>query len=273
MTALLFTAGMTALLLIFSYIFMPKNNMKDHGMEESRANGILGEKNNTIDILVIGDSESYTSIIPLHIWRDTGYTSYICGTGGQTLDYTEVMLKRCFQYQTPKIVILETNAIYRDQTWENLAYTKICNLFPVFRYHNRWKRLEWRDFYQPVEFTWTDDQKGFQFSTQIQSGTNTDHMKSSKKAALIPETNLFCLKSIKQLCDENGARLLLLSTPSIVNWNDARHKGISELAEELNCDYIDMNLLVKEIPIDWNKDTKDKGDHFSFSSFFSSSPE
>lgn len=51
-----FVSGLICLLVILSYIFIPKNNMKAFGMEDEPANGILGEKENTIDVLVIGDS-------------------------------------------------------------------------------------------------------------------------------------------------------------------------------------------------------------------------
>lgn len=75
-----FLLGMFLILLITSFIFVPKNNMKGFGIENVPANGILGEKANTVDVLILGDSETYSAISPMEIWNQKGYTAYVCGT-------------------------------------------------------------------------------------------------------------------------------------------------------------------------------------------------
>ena len=41
-------------------------------------------------------------------------------------------------------------------------------------------------------------------------------------------------------------------------------KTMEAISKDLGVDYIDTNLLRDDIPIDWKKDTKDKGDHLNY---------
>ncbi len=259
----LFAVFLMAILLAASFVFMPKNNMSEFGMEEAQANGILGEKENTIDVLVLGDSESYSAITPMQIWKDAGYTAYVCGTSAQSLNYTSVLLRRAFEKQQPKVVILETNAIYRKISSNQAVGTELANYFSVFQYHNRWKSLGLHDFTGKAKFTWTDDYKGYRYRTKVDPARQKEYMKPTDKVAEIPALNIQYVREMKQFCDENGSRLVLVSTPSTVNWNFQRHNGIQKLANDIGCEYIDLNLMNDRIQIDWSKDTRDKGDHLN----------
>ena len=72
------------------------------------------------------------------------------------------------------------------------------------------------------------------------------------------------LKEIAKFCKKHGAKLVLISTPSTKNWNYQRHNAMEAVSKDLGVDYIDTNLLRDDIPIDWKKDTKDKGDHLNY---------
>ena len=62
--SLLFLAILAGLLSGVSLIFRPKNNTKEAGIFDSTANGILSEPENSIAVLVLGDSETYNAFIP-----------------------------------------------------------------------------------------------------------------------------------------------------------------------------------------------------------------
>ena len=75
---------------------------------------VSAEKKNTIDVLVAGDSESYTSVSPMDLWDQTGIAAYDCGQPGQRIQETYYMLKTAFKTQSPKLVLFETNTMFRD---------------------------------------------------------------------------------------------------------------------------------------------------------------
>ena len=143
-------------------------------MEEVFANGILGEPEDTIDVLVAGDSYSYTATIPPQIWKETGITSYASGTNDQSLDYTLVMLKRAFRTQNPKVVLLEASPIYREITPFGRLTAELSSVFPVFHYHDRWKSLRGEDFTRRPEYTLTKDYKGYKYFTKIVPAPDTE---------------------------------------------------------------------------------------------------
>ncbi len=261
--AVVFAAGLFGLLALSSAVFLPKNNTEEAGMEEVQANGILGEKSHTVDILILGDSESISSIHPQQLWNESGYSAYICGSTGQKLGYTDAMLRRAFQNQSPKVVLLDAHVLYNKQTWDDAAYQKICEAITAFRYHDRWKSLTPDDFHTAPAYTWIDASKGYHDTVDIQAADAAAYMIPTDKAEPIADVNRFCLRRIKEFCDKKGAKLILVSSPSTVNWNMEKHNAVQQFADELSCDYLDMNLLTEEIPIDWSHDTRDGGDHLN----------
>ena len=130
-------AVLALLLTGVSQLVRPKNNTRSDGIHDPAANGILGEPDNTIDLLILGDSESYSAFIPMQLWQQYGYTAYCCGTSRQTLYYSEAFLHKAFQKQSPKLVILETDVIFIDFSYGSMLLQEAGDLFPVFSYHDR----------------------------------------------------------------------------------------------------------------------------------------
>lgn len=266
-SCVLFVAILLGLLQVSSLIFQPKSNDKASGIHYPRANGIFNEPKDSIDTVFIGDSEVYHSFIPLNIWRDYGITSYDVSSPSQKLVYSMEFLKKTFEKQSPKIVFLETNAIFRKSYLEDEITYKAEQIFPVFRYHDRWKNLQLKDFSATVEYTANENNKGYYFTKKSKPATDKaikEYMKYSDVSAPILSTNKKYLNEIAKFCKTHGARLVLISTPSTKNWNYQRHNTMEAISKDLGVDYIDTNLLRDDIPIDWKKDTKDKGDHLNY---------
>ena len=261
--SILFISILIGLLTFFSLLLSPKNNNNEGGIIDPAANGILSEPENTIDVLIVGDSESYSAFIPLQIWEQHGITSYCCGTSGQLLSYSEQFVHKAFREQTPKIVILETNAIFRKVSFDKALENKMGAYFSVFTYHNRWKTMRKSDLNLSVSYNYIDNSKNYNFSTVAFAANATKYMKPSTAFEPIPSRNRRYVERIKSYCESNGAKLILVSTPSTVNWNSKRHNSIARLSKEIDVEYIDMNMMQKEIPIDWKTDTRDKGDHLN----------
>ena len=76
-------------LLVFSSTVSAKSKTQtENGNQNKNAAGIRKESKNTIDVLVAGDSLSYSSVSPLGLWNQYGITSYVCGQPGQMLSET-----------------------------------------------------------------------------------------------------------------------------------------------------------------------------------------
>lgn len=260
-----FGLGLLVILYGLSFLFVPKNNTQAAGMEEVIANGIQGEPPNSIDVVVVGDSESYSSISPLLIWKNTGYTSYVCGSGKQYLSYSKTLLERSFQTQSPKLVILETLCIYRQIPSKTVVMDEVSRYLPILRYHDRWKTVTNLSLGSSSNSSYTTPYKGYRYNAKVSPADTSSYMTEANNAAQIPLLNRLLVEQIQQMCEDHGAKLLLLSTPSTVNWNYQKHNGIQALADELGLEYIDLNTMPQQVPIDWSTDTYDRGDHLNHS--------
>ncbi len=225
---------------------------------------VSAEKKNTIDMLVAGDSESYTSVSPMDLWDRAGIAAYDCGQPGQRIQETYYILKTAFRTQSPKLVLFETNTMFRDPGFlknvqlsltEPLAYH-----FPVIKYHNAWKAL----FDGPGGPK--KSYKGFEIRDKVVSYEgDEEYMKETKDKAQIPEVVRIYMEKIKRLCEKNGADLLLVSAPSPKNYNYKKHNSLEEYARENDLPYVDLNMKFRDIGIDWKLDSYDRGDHLNIS--------
>jgi len=225
---------------------------------------VSAEKKNTIDVLVAGDSESYTSVSPMDLWDRAGIAAYDCGQPGQRIQETYYILKTAFRTQSPKLVLFETNTMFRDPGFlknvqlsltEPLAYH-----FPVIKYHNAWKAL----FDGPGGPK--KSYKGFEIRDKVVSYEgDEEYMKETKDKAQIPEVVRIYMEKIKRLCEKKGADLLLVSAPSPKNYNYKKHNSLEEYARENNLPYVDLNMKFRDIGIDWKLDSYDRGDHLNIS--------
>lgn len=262
---LLFVGVLFLLIYLPGLIMTPQFVLKHHLGAGRNAiySRIACEPANSLDVLVMGDSESYTSVSPMKLWKENGYTVYAAGQPGANLGDTRNVLEVALESQKPKVILLETHSLFRlrkgkiNQKQSALA-EKLYNAFPVLRYHNAWKQF----FPQRLHASY----KGFNISGKVKPYKGCyDYMKKNQKPDGIDKENLHDLKAIQKVCQKNNIQLILYSAPSPKNYSMTRNVTLTKLAKKMNLPYVDLNLKTKELGIDWTTDTRDHGDHLNIS--------
>ena len=252
------------ILIIISAILIPKNNTEEAGINNIQAMGILGEKDNTIDVIMYGDSESYASMIPMRIWKKYGYTLYVCGTSGQSLPDTCKIAYETLKNQKPKIVILEADNVF-NSVGITVPIARVINeILPITEYHNRWKSLTKEDFFGKINYTDTDENKGYYYVERTDPVENGKYMEDSEEIEQVPFLNKIYVKILKKYCESKGIQFAIVSVPSYKNWSYQKHNGMKEFTEKEGIEFLDLNKLKKDLNIDWKKETGDKGDHVNY---------
>lgn len=267
MTKTIFRACAFVLLLLLllglaSLLFLPKGNTVEDGIQNEALYAFLGEPENSLDAVVVGDSIPLSSFIPAYLWRDQGIPSYVCASTAQKASDSFGLLRTLFRSQSPKVVLYEGDQLYLDLEADDVVSALGEQLFPVFRFHSNWKFVRPQAMLRTPDYTLVSPEKGYHMRKTTESLLTAPEidLRDSSVEPISP-LNRWIFARTLALCRKEGARLILYSAPNATGWSVPRHNALSALAEASGVTYLDGNLDCTDI--DWVIDTLDAGEHLN----------
>lgn len=252
--------------------------------KHKNAYSYTNEIKDTIQVIALGNSDLYSAVIPVKLWCEQGYTSTVIAAPRQTVMESYSTLNDALKNQKPDIVLIETDMLYNgvdvqlDEIEEEDGNTRelpilpylsndqltedIKNHFSIFMLHDRWKNMITKKDKSKADDTICEH--GYYFSKKIRKTYKNNYMDVTQKVEAIPKDSVFYLNKIKNLCDSIGAKLLLVELPSTVSWSYPRHNAVVQYAEENGINFLDFNLLYKDIKLNFKRDFRDNGNHLNY---------
>ena len=252
--------------------------------------GFYAEKRNDIDMIVIGSSNSFCTVDPVTLYEEYGIAAYDFGSSSQPMNISVLYLKEALKTQKPRVVALEVNMMVGGSihsTRESglrwgytdipLSFDKLKSIYqslgrvdaeyfsyvyPVFRYHNRWKELSKLDFTYFGQDK-TNYTKGYLETQEMAENAVNLIEYDYEGEAWIEEVNISYLDEIVQLCREKNVELLLFKSPK-ANWHRYETEAVRALADARGLRFVDYNELYQngELELDTAVDFRDD-DHLN----------
>ncbi len=236
------------------------------------------------DVPAFGPSYVYCTICPPELYRSCGLRSFVLGTPCQSLNETYYVIEETLKSFSPKVVVLGADmVVFSDSEYihaSGFAHELIdgfpfgqakvgmishlsvdCSvdefLFPLIKYHSRWKKLGKSDFM--LEYN-RDDFCGYKILAK-NGGTNKISSYSLDKCSrsAIWLENLRWLDRTKELVESCGSRLLLVSAPRTGGLAGGRLASLHDYCAVNHIDFIDLNMEFDATGISNETDFYDKG--------------
>lgn len=241
------------------------------------------------DVIFIGDCEVYANFTPMEMYREQGITAYVRGSSQQLIWQSYYVLKETLEYETPKVVVLNVNAMrysepvseaFHRLTIDRMRWsdekvgiirasmmeeeTFLSYVFPILRYHSRFDELTKEDF---------------QYFLRTKDNTWNGHLVNQNVLPVesLPTKRVLAdyafgdicwdyLEQMRQLCVDNGVELILIKAPSVYPyWYEEYDAQIQEYADKNGLAFYNFLDYVEEIGIDYQLDTYDEGLHLNLS--------
>lgn len=236
---------------------------------------------NSVDVLVIGSSHASASFCTGELWKNYGMATYVLAGPAQPLHNTYYYLKEALKYQTPKVIVLESYVTTWDMDYaedkrviennfglrwsadklESLDVSTPGGRYSEFflgytQYHTRYSDLNATDLGHPDHMY--DDWKGYFCNLPVYpcevidvSGVNERHEIYSKNEKYYRE--------IIELALERDIPIVVVEAPYQVKdaIDQAKFNTAMDIANEYGVPFINFNLLVDEIGLDYSTDLCD----------------
>ena len=236
------------------------------------------------DVLVLGSSRAYCSVLPMEMWRDSGITALDVTSGSLGLGPSLQYLKQASESHSPKVVMLEAHMVGRAESFEVIqghgAFDYMPSglprtsaivgsippgdwfelFFPLQAYHSRWNGLGQYD-YLPDKLEKYGFARGAMYLPQVKplsgAATNLDVTEQEYQADL-PH-----VRRIAREVESSGGQLVVFLAPSTkldtVDGDPILDRLKADLSTEFpGVAYVDMNTKVDELGIDPSTDYKDE---------------
>ena len=255
------------LLMLTSWIFLPRDDTDAAGMLYPDQRAFYSETEDTIDLFMLGNSSAYRGFSPMELWDSTGITSFVAGEPNETMSGANDMLDEVLSKQKPKVIFLETDMIFSGKESVSTSLMGIAkSMFPVLKYHNRWKKLSFQEIFEQNRATYHNYRKGQALSNNIGSYTRGEWMLQDGSSEEISTAVEADFEAFMDTCSENNIQVVLVDIPCALSWSMARHNAIEQLAEDHNLVFLDLNLDRASYGFDPAADfMDDKGEHLNCS--------
>lgn len=293
--AICFCLILAVLLAIANFILMP-----DTDFSADTKNGACDRA----DYICLGTSNVFYNINPLVIWNEAGYMGYNVSSEQAPLIISYYELKNEFQSRVPKTVFLDCGAFEynygkpsfnqlsldkmpfnwnkleliaklgeddeNNQIRERNEYKKINYLIPLYKFHDRWKeiftgtlRSRYHSKYEHTFMGYVAEKSNYVYEKDYKWLPTLEEFGGTYLTE-ISDLDRFWFQQIRSLCEEKGAELVLIKTPS-KGWISEMNKAVKVFAEEEGIPFIDMNeeAALSQIGIDEKKDFADSSSHFN----------
>ena len=264
---LAFILAAAVMLSLCSIFIKPKAEAYDYVENYKLMNVISSNQSDSYQVVFLGDSEVYSGVSPLYLYKETGLTSFDCSYKLMRLCDIQASMEYLFTKQSPSLVFLNMSSAYYqgnayDQDDDEIL-SKAARVFPYLQNHLMYKTLPnprallkgenrkeeyslYRNF-RPKDGTLAADNG----STYMSPTDAVEDFFPGNEERII---------SLKKLCEDHNAKLVLLAMPSSRNWNMGKHNACEQFSKEQDIPFLDLNT---ENVIDWNTETYDGGDHMN----------
>ncbi len=257
-------------------------------VHQRRLEGFYMEEKDSMDMVILGASETYNGYVPARAWDEYGLTSYLYGYQANPVTLWTYQLKEIEKRQHPQLLLVECNgAIYVDQELDNPAEvrfmtddmplsknkiqlineqateSKLSYYFPFLKYHSELIPGNGSASKFLLE------KRGFNILRGAQARMNGDDISDDvidvtgddSIADLDPRAEEALRAFLEQCRESDIEHIVFVHFPHVVtDYNYDRYQRyhmVKKIVEENGFDYIDMDDFTDEMDITFEKDFLD----------------
>jgi len=236
---------------------------------------------NSIDVCFYGSSHVWKGCDPLVLEEKYGLSAYNYAGNWQAFNTTLLFLRDSFRTQSPKVVCIDTYAVYwrlKDTELNGqIYYTRgissfagkkeylkdcfgsdwknyIPYYFPIVMFHDNWKCITGENFFGNHSVSYYLATRGYEPSTNTVKVDLTTCINSETQYEL-SDSSIEMLDAVLELCRENGTEIIFYTCP--YSGEFCFGDALEEYAKERDCIYLNLMEESELLGLDGDCDFRD----------------